>query len=182
MEKTAAFGLMRKGGATMIVDERLQREIEQFLYYEAELLDNYRYDEWLALMTKTIRYAMPVRLTKEEGDPGLSEMYHFLEDYETLQLRVERLKTNFAWAEDPPSRTRRMISNVRIKEKINDHHVKVHHYFMLYRNRGEEANYELISGERRDTLIKVNGRWMIDDRLILVDQAKLGLKNLAVFF
>ena len=161
----------------------LQYEIEQFYYKEAELLDQYKYNDWFALMTKDIEYKMPVRLNKENGDLSYKEvnMYHFLDDYESLKLRVDRLYTNFAWAEDPPSRIRRLITNIQVKNDLGNQ-IETKSYFILYRSRGSDSIFELITGARQDTLVRVDGQMKIQNRLIHVDQATLNLKNLAVFF
>lgn len=158
-------------------------QVVQFLYHEAELLDAGRLGEWLGLMTDDVAYTMPVRLTRERGAaPDVSEeMGHFSESRETLRLRIERLKTDFAWAEDPPSRTRRFVSNVRVAAGTNDGEVEVRSYVLVYRNRGGSATAEIISGERHDILVRGASSWKIRKRVIIVDQATLGMKNLAIF-
>ncbi len=158
-------------------------QVVQFLYHEAELLDAGRYGEWLDLMTDDVSYTMPVRLTRERGGaPDVSDaMGHFFENQETLRLRIERLKTDFAWAEDPPSRTRRFVSNVRVAAGAGDGEVQVRSYLLVYRNRGGSAAAEIISGERHDVLVHSAGGWKIRNRVIVVDQATLGTKNLAIF-
>ncbi len=159
-------------------------EIVQFLFHEAELLDGGRFTEWFALMTDDLHYHMPVRLTREKSEkPDMSEaMEHFSEDREMLRLRIERLKTDFAWAEDPPSRTRRFISNVRVAPTDRDGEFEVKSYLLVYRNRGDSASAELISCERRDLLVGSGSSWKIKRRTILVDQANLGVRNLGIFF
>lgn len=158
-------------------------QVVQFLYHEAELLDGGRFVEWLGLMTDEVVYEMPIRLTREKSDkPDLAEsMAHFCEDRETLRLRVERLKTDFAWAEDPPSRTRRFVSNVRVAPGGNDQEVRVRSYLLVYRNRGDSASADLISAERHDVLVRADDGWRIRKRTVIVDQANLGTKNLAIF-
>ena len=97
----------------------LRFEAEEFLYREASLLDERRFDEWLDLLTDDVHYWMPIRRTttaKEVANeftrPG--DGAFFDDDKRLLTLRVQRLSVGRAWAEDPPSRTRRMVSNVRI--------------------------------------------------------------------
>jgi 3-phenylpropionate/cinnamic acid dioxygenase small subunit len=162
---------------------RVYEQVVQFLYHEAELLDGGRFSEWLDLLTDDISYRMPVRINREKGDhPDTSDvMEHFSEDRTTLRLRVERLKTDFAWAEDPPSRTRRFVSNVRVAPGAVDGEIEVRSYVLLYRNRGDTPAVELISGERRDVLLRAGDGWKLRKRTIIVDQASLGAKNLAIF-
>jgi len=160
----------------------LEREIGEFFYREAELLDSNRLEDWLELLTEDISYEMPVRITRERGQPDVSSQTgHFSEDRRSLELRVKRLGTDFGWAENPPSRTRRFISNIRVENTSNPDEVKAHSYFLLYRSRDASTQPELISGQRQDLLRKVDGRWKLASRLIIVDQAVLGTRNLAIF-
>lgn len=161
----------------------LDREIENFLYQEAELLDSRKFEQWLQLLADDITYEMPVRLTRERDHPDASsEMAHFSEDRHTLELRVKRLKTDYAWAEDPPSRTRHFISNIRVDTTQDPNEVKARSYFLVYRSRGATTDVDLISGERLDLLRKVRGNWKLARRMIIVDQAVLGTQNLAILF
>src|SRR5262245_23698029 len=88
---------------------------QRFLIHEAELLDDGRLREWLDLLGEDIRYQIPIRITRERsaatelGDVG----FHMDEDKGMLTTRIHRLETEYAWAEDPPSRTRRYVTNVR---------------------------------------------------------------------
>jgi 3-phenylpropionate/cinnamic acid dioxygenase small subunit len=160
----------------------LEREIAAFLYREAELLDSSRLEEWLGILTEDVTYEMPVRVTREGDNAQVtSEMSHFSEDRHSLELRVKRLKTNFGWAENPPSRTRRFISNIRVEQTQDANEVKAQSYFLLYRSRGNSPEVDLLSGERRDLLRKVDGNWRLAERLIIVDQTVLGTRNLAIF-
>jgi 3-phenylpropionate/cinnamic acid dioxygenase small subunit len=153
------------------------------LYREAELLDSNRLEQWLELLAEDINYEMPLRINAERGQPDIaSQSGHFCEDRRSLELRVKRLAGDFAWAENPPSRTRRFISNIRIEETSTPNEVKAFSYFLLYRNRGNSTQADLISGQRQDLLRKLDGGWKLSRRLIVVDQTVLGTRNLAVFF
>ncbi|HLY64600.1 MAG TPA: aromatic-ring-hydroxylating dioxygenase subunit beta, partial [Chloroflexota bacterium] len=94
------------------------RQCLEFLFHEAELLDNLLLPAWLELLTPDIDYRVPVRATVNRSDAtrGVSATsYHLLEDYGSLSARVARFDTAHAWAEDPPSRVRRFVSNFRIE-------------------------------------------------------------------
>jgi len=164
----------------MATDIQLWFECVTWLDHEASLLDNGSYDDWLALLTEDIRYVVPVRLTRERG--AASDVHrgapHFFDDIGTLRMRVERLKTEFAWAEDPPSRTRRFVTNVRPLVVAED--VEVRSYLLLYRNRGEDVSAELISCERHDRLRRIPDGLRLCQRDVLLDHATLPLRNLAV--
>ncbi|MGH2403970.1 MAG: aromatic-ring-hydroxylating dioxygenase subunit beta [bacterium] len=167
----------------MSVSPQVREEVLEFLYREAECLDSGRFEDWLAMMTVDVQYRMPVRMTRERGDaPDRSDqMQFFWDDRTTLELRVRRLRTDFAWAEDPPSRTRHFVSNVRIAPAPGPEVLDVRSYVLITRNRGDAAGYEIISGERRDVLRRADGAWKLARREFLVDQAMLGVKNLGIF-
>lgn len=162
---------------------QLQYEIEQWLYREAELLDALKFEEWYNLLTDDIVYEMPQRLNQEGNRGPLTSMdtFYFTEDKVTLKLRVDRLLSEFAWAEMPPSRTRRQVTNVRIKEVINENELLVYSNLLIYRNRNQEPTADLISGERQDVFKKISGEWKLRKRLFLLDQTVLGTRNLAIF-
>lgn len=174
------------------------REIEQFLYREARLLDERRFAEWLELLADDIHYWMPVRanryaaisksIERAEGYPvsdddisGPGELAYFDETKESLIQRVERLKTGMAWAEDPPSRTRHMISNIELGDRATRNLRDVFSNFIVYKNRGE-TEQEFYVGKREDTLRKEGGCWKISRRKIILDQNVLTSPNLSILF
>jgi len=153
-----------------------------FLFGEAELLDARRFEDWLALLAPEVCYQAPVRVTRERSD--LSEfsdsMFHFDESQQTLRWRVERLRTEFAWAEDPPSRTRHFVSNIRVQSASADR-LEVASYLLLYRNRGTDSAHDLLSCERLDRLRQIDSAWKLERRQIYLDQSTIGTKNLGIF-
>ncbi len=157
--------------------------IQKFLIYEAELLDAANYSEWFQLFNKDIIYQIPTRTTRYKKDgSGISEKtFHVNDDYHILDKRVRRFQTKAAWSEDPPSRTRHLITNIRIKKGNNDDEYSVKSNFLLYRSRGDEGTFDLLSGERADQIIEINGNLKISRRLVLIDQSTLSMNNLAVF-
>jgi biphenyl 2,3-dioxygenase beta subunit len=167
--------------ATML----LHYEVERFYYDEAALLDAHRYEDWLDLFTDDAHYFMPIRRTrtqrerdKEFTQPG--EMAFFDDTKQLLAGRIIKLKTGKAWAEDPPSRTRHLITNVRIV-KDDGHTLEVESNFHLYRTRlnSEESSW---IGSRRDVLRRGAGSFQIADRRILLEQTVLLSRNLSNFF
>lgn len=166
------------------MDEKilLQYEIEQWLYKEAELLDNLKFDDWFELLSEDVSYKMPLRINQqEESKPDFTEAtLLFNDDTTTLKLRIDRLKTDMAWAELPPSRTRRNVSNVKIKD-VQGNEVTVYSNLLLYRSRSTDVTADLISGERKDVFRKVNDEWKLVSRWFLSDQTSLGTRNLAIF-
>jgi biphenyl 2,3-dioxygenase subunit beta len=164
----------------------LQREVEKFYYDEAALLDAHRYEEWVALFTEDTHYFMPIRrtvnrreLAKEFTKPG--EMAFFDDDLPTLQGRVRKLGSGTAWAEDPPSRTRHFVTNVRIVAGAQPE-LTVESNFLLYRTRLKSEEDQWI-GLRRDALRRgPDGRLHIASRHIYLDQTLLLSRNLSNFF
>lgn len=165
----------------VLASDRLHSEVHGFLLEEAELLDAGRYRDWLELITDDVRYLMPVRVTRERtAASDLSEMHHVDDDHDTLELRVLRLETEYAWAEDPPSRTRHFVSNVRVERNGVDDEVNVKSNLLLYRSRSDAPKYDLLSGERRDILRRVDGEWKLAHRTVVLDQSVVLTHNLAV--
>ena len=163
----------------------LHYEVERFYYDEAALLDSHRYDEWLALFSDDAHYFMPIRRTrtqremdKEFTKPG--EMAFFNDDKMLLAGRVAKLKTGRSWAEDPPSRTRHLITNVRIV-KDDGRTLEVESNFHVYRTRlnSEETSW---IGSRRDLLRRADGSFQVADRKIFLEQTVLLSRNLSNFF
>ena len=158
-------------------------EVYSFLMDEAEMLDDHREREWLELFTDDAEYLMPVRVTRERGEgDGFSEDSNYFEETRgSLELRVRRLETEYAWAEDPPSRTRHFVTNIRVAEGEEEDEVAVKSNLLLYRSRGSDPEHDLISAERRDVLRKEEGQWKLRRRVILLDHSVVTTHNLAVF-
>lgn len=159
---------------------------QTFLFEEAERLDSRRFEDWLDLLADDLVYRVPVRVTRERGPlPEVSDdMFHMDETLTTMRWRVQRLATDFAWAEDPPSRTRHCVSNIRVRRATSTE-MQVSSYLLVYRNRGSDPGHDLLSGERHDLLRRtesggVDG-WRLARRQVVLDQATLGTKNLAIF-
>ena len=169
----------------------LKNEIEAFLYQEAELLDERKFEEWLDLLTDDIRYWMPMRrnvkaneIDREFTRSG-QDINWFDEGKETLDRRVRQILTGVHWAEEPLSRICHFVTNVQILNAApsasDPTEVSVKCRFLVYRNR-VQTETDFLIGKREDTLRKVNGSWKIADRKIILDQNVLLAKNLTFFF
>jgi 3-phenylpropionate/cinnamic acid dioxygenase small subunit len=158
-------------------------DVLDFLYREAEILDERRHSEWLALLTDDVRYVVPVRVTSAHSldDSALDDMGHFDEDRYSLTKRVQRFETEHAWAEDPPSRTRRHVTNVRCFEGDADGEVIVRSNLLLFRSRGDIHDHDLISATRTDVLRRDGDELKLAGRTVLLDESVLRTQNLAVF-
>lgn len=164
----------------------LKEEIERFLYEEADLLDERRFDEWLNLLADDIRYVMPMRRNAPPDRLDLEytrsgqEICWFDEDKITLQKRVAQIHTGLHWAEEPASRVSHLVTNVRIVE-INGDEVDTSCRFVVYRNRQEDET-DLFVGRRKDRLRRSVDGWRLTRREILLEQNVLLAKNLTLFF
>ena len=145
-------------------------DVEDFLYPEAALLDAWRLDEWLALLTDDARYRVPSN-DRPPGDPTAT-LYLIADDLARIRARVTRLKDRNAHAEYPHSRTRRMIGNVRIVERSRDT-LRVEANFVAYRFRRDERVREYV-GEYRYVLRMVDGSLRIALREAILDAHELG--------
>lgn len=165
----------------------LERDIERFLYAEAKLLDDRRFQEWYELFADDVRYFMPLRqnrLSREQDQEfsGDDDLSYFDDDKRFLHSRVLRLDTGMAWAEDPPSRTRHLITNVIVDPiQVADDEYQVDSNFLVYRNR-LETEVDLFAGSRSDVLRRTSDGWLIANRKIVLDQNVLLSKNLSIFF
>lgn len=164
------------------VDIATRIEVEDLLIDEAELLDDRRFEDWLALFTDDLEYTAPIRVSrKAPAVDVVDEIGHFDDTRASLELRVRRLRTDVAWAEDPPSHTRRLITNVRARATDVEGELEVRSNLLLFRSRGDRGAHDLIVGERHDRFRMVDGRWRIARRRTVLDQSSLGTKNLGVF-
>jgi p-cumate 2,3-dioxygenase subunit beta len=139
-------------------------EAEDFLFHEAALLDAWMLDEWLALLTDDARYLVPSN-DAPEGDPA-NTLYTIADDIARIRGRVARLKDPMAHVEFPHSRTRRMITNVRLNG------VLIHSNFTVHRfRRGEQVSQYV--GRYRHTLRMVDGQPKIALREAILDAHEL---------
>lgn len=178
---------MRKPLPCLPFNDSRHLEAHQFLVDEAYLLDAQQYDAWLDTLTDDIRYVMPVRVTTARGagfdtsparGPGMA---HFDEDKYSLTQRVARFATEHAWTEDPPSRLRHFITNVRTFECDDSEDLIVESAELLFRSRGDVNESALVSCGREDLLRRRDDRWKLARRRIFVDESVLRMQNLAVF-
>jgi 3-phenylpropionate/cinnamic acid dioxygenase small subunit len=177
-------------------DDRLDRllltqDVADFLYREAELLDERRYEEWLGLLADDIRYWMPMRRNVKFGEEAreftreTTDINWFDEGKETLTRRVKQIMTGIHWAEEPVSRLSHLVTNVQLIEATPSvaeaREVTVKCRFLVYRNR-VETETDILVGKREDLLRRDGPDWRIALRKIVLDQNVLLSKNLTFFF
>ena len=167
----------------------LQHEIEKFVYLEALMLDDRRFEEWLDLFSDDVHYWMPTRSVRYEREAhkehsAPDEVAHFDENKRGLEERVTRLRSGMAWAEDPPSRTRHLFTNVMVEAGDEPDSYQVRTNFLLYRGR-LQREVDIFVGVREDLLRRspeAEHGWLIARRKVTLDQTVLLAKNLSVFF
>nr|WP_295975439.1 aromatic-ring-hydroxylating dioxygenase subunit beta [uncultured Bacillus sp.] len=148
-----------------IVNEKMtEREIEQFLFREADLLDEWRLEEWLQLFTEDGAYSVPTT-DNSEGD-NKNSLFLVADNYRRLSARVKRLSDKWAHSENPRSRTRRFITNVQIKDQSNDK-LEITANFIVYRMR--YGFTDAYVGKYYYTLVNQNSEWKIQDRKAVLD-------------
>jgi len=179
------------GIATASLDLRsrmeLQFEVEQFLYREAELQDDRHFEQWLDLMADDIRYFMPLRTNRSRREQALEfssdhDIAFFDDDKATLIARVRKLRQPTGWSEDPPSRTRHLVTNVRVAVTDDPAVVSAKADMLIYRGR-LERQVDIIVGERRDLLRRTDTEFgfEIAARTFLIDQATFLSNNISFF-
>jgi 3-phenylpropionate/cinnamic acid dioxygenase small subunit len=176
-----------KPATTTIEDHLVRLEIEDFLWYEADLLDEHRYEEWLDLLTDDATYWMPIRrnVPSREMEAELTaegpDLSWYTDDKPSLEKRVKQIRTHVHWAEEPLSRFSHLVSNVRILGWNGPNEVRVKCRFVFYRNRHSDEESTFI-GKRIDTLRRTDKGWKITRREIYLDESVLLYKNLTNFF
>jgi 3-phenylpropionate/cinnamic acid dioxygenase small subunit len=167
----------------------LSQEIADFLYREAELLDERRYREWLDLLADDVRYWMPIRRNVKLGDEAeftraQSDINWFDEGKDTLSRRVKQIETGIHWAEEPRSRLSHLVANVQVQKAepsfAEPREVSVTSRFLIYRNR-VETETDILVGRREDELRRSGAGWLLARRKIILDQNVLLSKNLTFF-
>lgn len=168
----------------------LLRDVEQFLYLEADLLDDRCFREWLDLLADDVQYRMPIVRNMRQSDidreylEGPLDVSWLDEGKETLRQRVEQILTGVHWAEEPLSRTAHLVTNVRIVSADPSpdaaETVSLRCRFLSYRHRLQDQE-DILIGKRHDTLRRANGSWKITKREIYINQPVLLARSLSHF-
>ncbi len=167
----------------VLLGSEIYNRLLETLYDEAAALDERRFDDWTGMLAEDLVYQAPIRLTRTGTNRDrdvMRTMFHFDDDFASILTRTGRLQKS-AWAEDPPSRCRRFITNVRVGECEAAGEYEVVSYLYLVRSRGDSPDTEHMSAERRDVWRDVGGIYKLSHREIIVDQSVLAMSNFAVF-
>lgn len=170
----------------------IKREIEEFLFDEANLLDERQFKPWLDMLADDLEYFMPMTFNvkfgqhaRREHTAEQGEMSWFHEGKWTLAKRIEQILTGVHWAEEPLSRVCRLVSNVQLNAiasaREGQLEVEASSRFLIYQNRCEYEQYFFV-GDRRDRLRRTDAGWKLARRQIHIHQNVLLAKNLTIFF
>jgi 3-phenylpropionate/cinnamic acid dioxygenase small subunit len=161
----------QQGPGVSSIPEALRREIEQFLYAEAALLDRWQVEEWLQLFTSDCRYWVP---TNTEGEDPANELSLVYDDHPMLEDRALRLLGPAVHTQVPRTRTRRLIGNVRI-ERLDGDELRVSSYFTLHAARLDRE--QVLGGEYEHLLRREDGRWHIRQKKVVLVNNDAQLTN-----
>lgn len=181
--------VLKPGSAALVGGKAANMEttfkVQQFYALEAEMLDEGRFGDWLEMLADDLHYWAPVRtnrLRRQQAlsiaEPGTGAYYD--ETKESIAWRIRRFDTGLAWSEDPPSRTRHLITNVLVN--THPEGLIARSNFLVYRNRLEKET-NIFAGARTD-LLRVGGvhGFEISKRTLLFDANVLQAKNISTFF
>jgi 3-phenylpropionate/cinnamic acid dioxygenase small subunit len=158
-----------------------------FLYREAALLDRNELEKWLTLLTDDIEYKMPARITRERkrhNNAIAENSYHYNEGWDSLKARVDRFQSEFAWSENPPSRTTRYVTNIlpdTQRETEDGVEVDVLNNLFCYRIKKDRVEPDLIVCHREDRLRQTEDGWKLCYRRIIPAQTTLDTESLSFF-
>lgn len=173
----------QRTGDSLPFNDDLHLQAHKWLVDESYLLDAQEYGEWLSCLTEDVHYLMPVRVTTALGagystSPGMA---HMDENKYSLSRRAARFATEHAWTEDPPSRLRHYVTNVRTFHTEIPDEIIVESAVLLFRSRGDVREAATVSAGREDLLRRTGLGWQLARRTIMVDESVIRMQNLAIF-
>jgi len=152
------------------LDAATVRDVERFLYDEAALLDEWRLPDWLDLLTADCRYLVPSPDTRDAENPS-ETMFVIADDHRQIVGRVTRLESEAAFVERPRSRTRHLVTNVRV-DSAGDDTLRAESNFAVYRSR--RGVVDIFVGRYRHMLVRCDdGRLRIKERWAILDSESL---------
>jgi 3-phenylpropionate/cinnamic acid dioxygenase small subunit len=156
--------------------------VARFLTEEAHALDDRDFKRWIEMMDPEVQYRVPVTTTvPARGGAGReAPSDYFVDDLFSLKMRVKRFGSAFAWAEDPPSRTRHMVTNVAVYPTAMAGEVGARSALLVFRSRGDLYPSDFVCGERHDIYRRdPAGEFRLLKRVVRLDEAVLRTQNLS---
>jgi 3-phenylpropionate/cinnamic acid dioxygenase small subunit len=178
------------------INRDLISRVEQFYYQEARLLDDRKFNQWLALLTEDISYIMPSRhapfpdAAQKETEDFLDVERELSQGLETplreenlfiLSIRAMRAFKPNSWTDNPPARTRRFVSNVEVLPTDHQDTLQTFSNIMISYSRHQKDNY-LYTAQRRDELKLCDHQLKIARREVILDWNVITAPSLSIFF
>ncbi|WP_251343738.1 aromatic-ring-hydroxylating dioxygenase subunit beta [Haloplanus halophilus] len=159
----------------------IRTPVREFLYREARTLDRRRYRRWVdEFLAEEVTYRVPTHTTQEKNTRSefSSESWHFDDDRESLEVRIDRLENEYAWSANPPSRIRRFVSNVLVEP--DGELATATDYLLVVRHDRDARDPTVLSAERHSTLRADDGGLSLARRRVLLDQTAIGVDHLPI--
>jgi 3-phenylpropionate/cinnamic acid dioxygenase small subunit len=151
--------------ARIVSDAAIRDEFRRLLEREARLLDQLRYEDWLAMYARECIYWVPS--TPNTGDPRC-EIAVMFDDRRRLEDRIYRLRTGFAWSQAPASRTVRLISNVEVFAAARGEAHMLRSNFLISEFWGDETR--VLTGWAGHRVLQDSSGWKIQAKQVnLID-------------
>ena len=155
------------------VDNGLFIEIQRFLFREAALLDRRDYDGWLTLTTEDLHYRITATVARDAGTTAVD--YAIVDENLTaLKSRIDQISNpRLTRAENPPSMTRRVVSNIEAYHAERQGEFSVESYLLAYRSRPSAPKGGFYVAVRYDTLRRNGSDWRLARRNVQLDHTTL---------
>ena len=166
----------------LVSDPGVRAEVEQFLGYEAMLLDERRFREWFELLDEEYVYFIPVRTaTADPADEIASTAWRVRDTKTDIKTRIARMDTGVGWSEVPPSMTMRNIGGVVVARTDREGDYEVSSALLAYRHRGTDKVGDWIPARRTDVVrLSATGPRLVSRTVIFADVV-LNTPNLGIF-
>jgi 3-phenylpropionate/cinnamic acid dioxygenase small subunit len=161
--------------ARAVTDAAMRDEFRRLIEREARLLDQLRYDDWLAMYAPECVYWVPS--TPQAGDPR-REIAVMFDDRRRLEDRVYRLRTGFAWSQAPQSRTVRLITNVEVFAAARDDARMLRSNFLISEFWDKETR--TLTGWAGHRVVRSNGGWKIAAKQVNLLECDQAIRNLSI--
>lgn len=157
--------------------------VGQFLAREALLLDDNQLWEWFDLLAEDLDYEIPIRETKKrgEGSEFIDGAYHMKDTKSSMRHRIDRLFSGKAWAEDPASRTTRVVGSTLVTGERAPGEITASSNIIVYRERALQPRHEWIAGRRDDVIRISEGGAQLVHRRVKLAHTILNTSNLGIF-
>jgi 3-phenylpropionate/cinnamic acid dioxygenase small subunit len=162
--------------------DAMAKRAEQFLARETMLLDNRRFWDWFALLDDQVIYQVLIRTVRGSGtDEFAGTGFRQRDDKSMIETRIKRLDTGFAWAEEPPSHTVRLLGSIVVDPTDDPNVLAVDSAVHVYRHRSQDEHGDLIAARRRDRIRFTDQGPRLLSRTVLLGDAVLTTPNLGIF-